>query len=68
MYSNYKKMLSGKRGNALVIAGNTELCVTPVFYPNTDIYKASREIRKMQKLNSGILTTWTDLGNNFVEG
>ena len=68
LYSNYKKMLSGKSENALVVSGNTKLDVTPVFYPDTDIYKASREIRKMQKLNSGILTTWTDLGNNLIEG
>ena len=30
-------------------------------YLETDIYKASREIKKMQKLNSNVLTTWYDI-------
>ena len=29
-------------------------------YLETDIYKASREIKKMQKLSSNVLTTWYD--------
>ena len=29
-------------------------------YLETDIYKASREIKKMQKLSSKVLTTWYD--------
>lgn len=30
-------------------------------YLDTDIYAASREIRKMQKLNSGVLTVWYEV-------
>ena len=33
----------------------------PVEYYDTDIYNASREISKMQRLNSNILTTWPDV-------
>ena len=33
----------------------------PQEYLETDIYKASREIKKMQKLNSNVLTTWYDI-------
>jgi hypothetical protein len=35
----------------------------PQEYLKTDIYKVSREIKKMQKLNSNVLTTWY----NFIQ-
>lgn len=34
---------------------------SPVKYYKTDIYKASREIKKMQKLEYGILSKWPDI-------
>ena len=69
LYENYRKLLSGKTDNALVVAGNTEIDTTPEDYFETDIYKASREIKKMQKVNKGILSTWYDpnTGANLLE-
>ena len=69
LYENYQKFLSGKTENALVAAGNTEIDTTPEYYFETDIYKASREIKKMQKVNKGILSTWLDpdTGTNLLE-
>lgn len=32
----------------------------PQIYLDTDIYKASKEIKKMQKLSSNILSFWYD--------
>ena len=32
--------------------------ILPQIYLDTDIYKASREIKKMQKLSSNILSSW----------
>ena len=31
------------------------------FYLDTDIYKASLQVKKMQRLDSNILTIWTDI-------
>ena len=51
----------------LIIDDDRELCAlkqqiktswSPQLYLDTNIYKASREIRKMQRLNSNVLTTW----------
>lgn len=30
----------------------------PQVYLETDIYRASREVKKLQKLSSHVLTTW----------
>ena len=38
-----------------------EVALKPQIYLETDIYKASYEIKKMQKLNSNVLTTWHDI-------
>lgn len=37
----------------------------PIYYESTDIYKMSRELKKMQKLDKHILTTWYE--NNNVD-
>ena len=58
LYSNYKKMIGEKQENAWIL--KRELEEKPEVYLETDIYRASREIRKMQKLNSNVLTTWYD--------
>lgn len=39
----------------------TELALLPQLYLDTDIYKASREISKMQRLGSRILTIWNEI-------
>lgn len=58
-YEKYELLLKSGSGD-LILKTNTELLKAPRLYMNTDIYSASREIKKMQKLNSNILTIWPD--------
>lgn len=62
MFENYQKLLEGGATNAVAIQkfDKSELMLKPELYTDTDIYKVSRELRKMQKLNSNILSTWND--------
>ena len=63
LYSVYQKLIKGEKSKKpLVISGQrkNQLALTPVPYLETDIYRASRQIKKLQKLNSKILTTWPD--------
>ena len=65
MYAKYTKLLKGSSKNLPMISNGagTEISVLPQTYLDTDIYKASREIKKMQKLSSNILTTWYEVDN-----
>ena len=58
MFIRYFKLFKDNSENPLVPIQNTNIEVLPCVYLDTDIYKASREIKKMQKLNSNILSTW----------
>ena len=58
-YQKYE-MLSNSGDGDIVLKTNTELLKAPKLYMDTDIYSASREIKKMQKLNSNILTLWPE--------
>jgi hypothetical protein len=61
LYCNYTRLLSSGQISAIVPKGRkNKLVSAPTLYLETDIYAASREIKKMQKLNSNILTTWYD--------
>lgn len=61
LYANYNKLLSNRQPNALSFKNSeTGLTIKPELYLSTDIYAASRELKKMQKLNSNILSTWYD--------
>ena len=61
LYANYNKLLTGGQTNALVPKDEAvELIVEPELCSSTDIYAISRELKKMQKLNSNILSTWHD--------
>ena len=61
LYTNYQKLIEGKKTNPLMPKQKeTELSLLPQIYLDTDIYKASREISKMQRLGSRILTTWNE--------
>lgn len=60
LYKNYVKKIEGTANNALVVPDNTKIVTDSKFYSKTDIYKASRIIRKMQKVNHGILSTWVE--------
>ncbi len=59
IYGNYLKLINGEKKNPLVpVKMKGELGVLPREYLGTDIYKASRELKKMQKLTSNILSSW----------
>lgn len=58
MFGKYVKLLKGNSENPLALKQQTNIAVLPQTYFDTDIYKASREIKKMQKLGSNILTSW----------
>lgn len=67
LYKNYQKKLGHLKENALIVKGqSTEIILKPTYYPSTDIYKASREIKKMQRLNRGILTVWHNENMKFL--
>lgn len=59
LYITYKKM-DNNDTNKLILAKNTTTIKEVIYYPDTDIYRASREVKKMQRLHSNILTVWTD--------
>lgn len=71
LYAKYTKLLkeSDKNLPTLEKYGNNDSAVLPQSYLDTDIYKASREIKKMQKLSSNILTAWyeTDNTNKLID-
>lgn len=63
MYEKYVKLLKQNSKNlpALQKSENDESALLPQSYHDTDIYKISREICKMQKLNFNILAVWYDV-------
>lgn len=71
LYAKYTKLLKEKHNSIhnLEKYENNKLATSPQIYLDTDIYKASREIKKMQKLYSNVLTTWyeTDGINKMIE-
>lgn len=60
IYSNYLKLIKENKNSLLVLQENNkqELGILPQKYLNTDIYMVSREIKKMQKLELNILSSW----------
>ena len=60
LYYNYLKLIGD--GDTLFNNNQTDKEVEslPELYLETDIYRVSREIKKMQKLHSNILTSWYD--------
>ena len=62
LYYNYLKLIESEKSNPLMVSGTkNEVALLPKEYFETDIYKVSREIKKMQKLYSNILTTWYEI-------
>ena len=61
LYCNYMKLVEEENANSLII-NNTEneALILSQEYLETDIYRASREMKKMQKLSSNVLTVWYD--------
>lgn len=62
LYENYIRMIGENPDSAIILKKSepSPLSAQGEYYPSTDIYKASREIRKMQKLSNNILCTWND--------
>lgn len=58
IFGEYVKLLDGSKENPLALKQQTDIALLPQVYLDTDIYKASREIKKMQKLSSNILSSW----------
>lgn len=57
LYTNYCNQLKEK--NNLIIQTKENLAINKTkMYLETDIYRVSNEVRKMQKLNNNILTVW----------
>ncbi len=67
LYENYIKMIAGDTKSELAIPDSTAPNIPARIYLDTDIYKASREIKKMQKLNSNILSTWYEPTRPMIE-
>lgn len=64
IYENYLKLIGEDKSNTLVpIERKDEVDCIPVEYLSTDIYGASREIRKMQRLYSNIISFWHEMGD-----
>lgn len=59
IYANYLKQIESNSDAALIL-NNSSIVRPPQFYLDTDIYRASREIKKMQKLSSNILSIWIE--------
>ena len=60
-------MIAGDTKSELDILDSTASSISAQIYLDTDIYKASREIKKMQKLNSNILSTWYEPTRPMIE-
>lgn len=60
IFGEYVKLLKGNSENPLALKQQTNVTILPQIYLDTDIYKASRELKKMQKLSSNILSSWNE--------
>ena len=72
MYTKYKKLLKSSSRKVPMISkdAKAEISVLSQEYLETDIYRVSREIKKMQKLSSNILSVWyePDVVPKKIEG
>lgn len=62
LYTRYTKLFKENSKDVPVLEKH-DLATLPQSYFNTDIYKDSREIKKIQKLTSYILATWYEIDN-----
>ena len=62
LYSNYVKIIEEDKNNLLVPdIKHNEVSELPLKYLETDIYRVSREVKKMQRINDNILTAWYEV-------
>lgn len=68
-YTRYTKLLRESSEDLPILEKNGNSDLESQSYLDTDIYKVSREIKKMQKLSSNILTTWYEIDdtNRMIE-
>ncbi|WP_373153934.1 metallophosphoesterase [Clostridium sp. AUH-JLR23] len=68
MFNEYIKLLEDHDKNSLILKQKSNITTLPQIYLDTNIYKASREIKKMQRLNSNILSSWYEnIDSKFVK-
>lgn len=69
LYEKYNAYLTAEDNNVLAIRENDDkkLLAKRKLYTSTDIYKVSRELKKMQKLQSNILSVWYDSASERKE-
>ncbi len=60
LYLEYNNLSDQEQSKMLVPRQPSELARGPAYYFDTDIYRVSRKIKKMQKLNNHILSAWYD--------
>ena len=62
LYERYRDLIADNSNNLPTIAGdpNADLSVAPVYVPDTEMYRVSNEILKMQRLDSKVLNTWNE--------
>lgn len=58
IFGKYVKLFEGNEENPFNLKQQTDIALSSQVYLDTDIYKASREIKKMQKLSLNILSSW----------
>lgn len=58
IFGKYGKLLKENKENPFEEKQPADITLLPQIYLDTNIYNASREIKKMQKLSSNILSSW----------
>ena len=64
LYTNYQRMLCDESQDFILPVKYSIEIEKPKVYLGTEIYRASREIRRMQKLAAGILAGWYEPSEN----
>lgn len=67
LYKNYNKLVASQNNsNFPIVKSKSRQKAKPTIYLDTTIYYASRELNKMQKIYSGILTTWINVSEKAL--
>lgn len=69
LYEKYRERMTVNPNDPPTVVGNPneDLSVPPKFAPDTEMYRVSNEILKMQRLDSKVLNTWNE-GRGSVLG
>ncbi len=68
LYEKYRERLASNPNDlpSIVSHSNDDLSVPPIYVPNTEMYRVSNEILKMQRLDSKVLNTWIEGGRSMI--